>query len=180
MHFRRTLLLAFLLFPGLALAEPGIALKNDQVRAQPYSDAKITGNISRSQKVEILSRKGAWLNIKTSKTKGWVRLLSVKRGAATGSGTKASDVLDLASGRSGTGKVVATTGVRGLNEEDLKSAKFDESQVKVLESHSQSAEQARKFARAGELKAVKFEYLPAPAQSNSSTGSTSAVPGGGK
>lgn len=179
MHFRRTLLLAFLLFPGLGLAEPGVALKSDQIRAEPYSDAKITGNISRSQKVEILSRKGAWLNIKTSKSKGWVRLLSVKRGAASG-GTSASDVLDLASGRSGTGKVVATTGVRGLNEEDLKSAKFDESQVKALESHTQSTSQARTFARAGELKAVKFEYLPAPAQPSSSNGSSSPVPGGGK
>lgn len=180
MYFRRTLFLAFLLFSGLALAEPGVALKDDQIRAEPYSDAKITGNISRSQQVNILSRKGAWLNVQTPKAKGWVRLLSVKRGSATGSGTSASDVLDLASGRSGTGKVVATTGVRGLNEEDLKTAKFDESQVKALESHTQSSSQARTFARAGELKAVKFEYFPALAQSNSSTGSTSAVPGGGK
>lgn len=180
MYFRRILLLlTALLLPGLSLAETGVALKNDQVRAEPYSDARVAGNISRNEKVEILSRKGAWLNIKTPKTKGWVRLLSVKRGAAS-SGTNASDVLNLASGRSGTGKVVATTGVRGLNEEDLKSAKFDEAQVKSLESHTQSAAQGQKFASAAKLKAGKLEYLPAPAQPSSSSSSGPSLPGGAK
>lgn len=173
------LLLTTLLLPALSLAETGVALKDDQVRAEPYSDARIAGSISRNQKVEILSRKGAWLNIKTTKTKGWVRLLSVKRGTAS-SGTSASDVLNLASGRSGTGKVVATTGVRGLNEEDLKTAKFDEAQVKTLEGYTQSAVQGNKFAGNAGLKAAKLEYLPAPAQSSSSTSSGSAMPGGTK
>lgn len=180
MNSRWLLLLAILFFPGLSAAETGVALKNDHIRAEPYSDAKTTGTIARNQKVEILARKGAWLNIKTTKAKGWVRLLSVKRGTTTASGTSASDVLDLASGRAGTGKVVATTGVRGLNEEDLKSAKFDESQIKALESHTQSSQQGQKFASAGKLKAVKFEYLPAPAQPSSSTSSGSPMPGGAK
>jgi len=180
MHILRILTFAILLLPGLSLAETGIALKNDQIRAEPYSDAKVAGSIARNDKVEILTRKGAWLNIKTPRTKGWVRLLSVKRGSAS-SGTSASDVLGLASGRSGTGKVVATTGVRGLNEEDLKSAKFDESQVKTLEGYTQTVAQGQKFASGAGLKAAKLEYLPAPAQpsaSNPSAGST--LPGGAK
>jgi len=180
MHILRILTLTALLLPGLSLAETGTALKNDQIRAEPYSDAKVTGSIVRNDKVEILTRKGAWLNIKTPKTKGWVRLLSVKRGSAS-SGTSASDVLGLASGRSGTGKVVATTGVRGLNEEDLKSAKFDEPQVKTLEGNTQTAAQGQKFASEAGLKAAKVEYLPTPSQpsaSNPSSGST--LPGGAK
>jgi len=179
MHILRILTFAALLLPGLSLAEVGTALKNDQVRAEPYSDSRVTGSIARNDKVEILSRSGAWLNIKTTKTKGWVRLLSVKRGTAS-SGTSASDVLGLASGRSGTGKVVATTGVRGLNEEDLKSAKFDEAQVKTLEGYTQSQQQGEKFAAARGLKAEKLEYLPAPAQPASNTSSGSPVPGGAK
>lgn len=179
MNFKPTLVLLLALLPVTALAESGVALKDDHIRAEPYSDAKVAGSITRNQKVEILSRKGAWLNIKTTKTKGWVRLLSVKRGAAS-AGASSSDVLNMASGRSGTGKVVATTGVRGLNEEDLKSAKFDEPQVKVLEGYTQSAAQGRKFAGSAGLKAAKLEYLPAPAQPTSSSSSGSAVPGGAK
>ena len=180
MNFKRTtLLLIALLLPAVSMAETGVALKNDQIRAEPYSDAKIAGSIMRNQKVDILSRKGAWLNIKTAKTKGWVRLLSVKRGTAS-AGTSSSDVLNLASGRSGTGKVVATTGVRGLSEQDLKTAKFDEAQVKTLEGYTQTAAQAGKFSGNAGLKASKLEYLPAPAQTASSTSSGSAVPGGSK
>ena len=181
MLFFRILTLAVLLLPCAALAETGTALKNDQVRAEPFTDAKVTGSIVRNDKVEILARKGAWLNIKTAKAKGWVRLLSVKRGSATAGGTSASDVLGLASGRAGTGKVVATTGVRGLNEEDLKSAKFDESQVKALEGYTQSPQQAQKFAGARGLKGTKLDYLPVPTQAASSNASNgSPVPGGGK
>ncbi|HEU4708102.1 MAG TPA: SH3 domain-containing protein [Methylophilaceae bacterium] len=172
-------MLLLTLLPAIALAETGVALKDDQIRKEPYSDARVAGNITRNQKVEILSRKGAWLNIKTAKTSGWVRLLSVKRGTAS-SGAKASDVLDLASGRSGTGQVVATTGVRGLNEEDLKSAKFDESQIKALERYTQTQAQGLKFAQAGGLKPAKLKYLPAPASAAPSTRSGPALPGGAK
>jgi uncharacterized protein YgiM (DUF1202 family) len=178
---RITLLLLSLLLSPAALAETGVALKDDQIRAEPYSDAKIAGSITRNQKVEILSRQGAWLNIQAGNSKGWVRLLSVKRGTAA-AGTSTSDVLNLASGRSGTGQVVATTGVRGLSEQDLKTAKFDEAQVKALEGYTQSAAQGSKFAGAAGLKAAKLEYLPAPStpSSSSSTASGSPVPGGAK
>lgn len=179
MNPRRIIVLLLALLPLSALAETGVALKDDQIRTEPYSDAKVAGSIARNQKVEILSRKGAWLNIKTTKTKGWVRLLSVKRGTAS-AGASSSDVLNLASGRSGTGKVVATTGVRGLSEQDLKTAKFDEAQVKTLEGYTQSAAQGSKFAGSAGLKAAKLEYLPAPAQPPSSSSSGPAVPGGAK
>lgn len=155
------LLLAALFLPVVSLAaESGSALKADVLRAQPYSDAKKTVDIKRGEKLQILGKKGAWLNVKTTKAGGWVRLLSVKRGAAS-SGSQVKGVLDVASGRAGTGKVVATTGVRGLNEEELKNAKYSEVEVKKLESFSITSGQAQQFAKSGGLKAVKFNYLPA-------------------
>jgi uncharacterized protein YraI len=176
------LLLAVLLLPGMALAaQMGVALKADSVRAEPYADAKTTGNLARGDKLEILTKQGAWLKVKTSKSTGWVRLLSVKRDATSASGSgDAAAVLDLASGRSGTGQVVATTGVRGLSEEDLKAAKFNEAEVKTLESYTQSAEQGQKFASGGGLKATKFAYLPAPAKPTpTASSSTSTMQQGG-
>jgi hypothetical protein len=119
-----------------------------------------TADIKRGEKLQILGKKGAWLNVKTTKAGGWVRLLSVKRGAAS-SGGQIKGVLDVASGRAGTGKVVATTGVRGLNEEELKNAKYSEAEVKKLESFTITSGQAQQFAKSGGLKAVKINYLPA-------------------
>jgi Bacterial SH3 domain len=149
-----------LLLPGVSpAAETGSALKADILRAEPYTDAQKTGDLARGDKLEILSKKGAWLQVKTSKASGWVRLLSVKRGAASG-GNEAAGVLDVATGRAGTGQVVATTGVRGLNEEELKSAKYNGAEVKKLESYTQTSAQGRQFAVSGGLQAVPFDYLP--------------------
>jgi hypothetical protein len=158
---KRWILLTLLAVSTAAAAETGAALKSDSLRAEPFSDAKTVGNIARGDKLDIVEKKGAWLKVKSAKTSGWVRLLSVKRGTL-GKADNAAGVLDLASGRSGTGQVVSTTGVRGLSEEDLKAAKFNEDEMKKLEANGISADEARKFATAGHLEARKLDYLPAP------------------
>ncbi len=161
----KSILLAASLLPALhlqaALAETGTALKNDSLRSEPFADAKTTGSFIRGENLEILKKQGAWLQIKTKKSTGWVRLLSVKRGAAT-TGNQAAGVLAAASGRAGTGQVVSTTGVRGLSEEELKAAKFNETEVKTMESYTLTADEGRSFANAGNLKPITFANLKAP------------------
>ncbi|NOU25361.1 MAG: SH3 domain-containing protein [Methylotenera sp.] len=159
-------------FPALLLANlsiaaaTGSALKNDNLRYEPFADAKVTGTLNRGETLEILNKKGAWLQVKSKKTIGWVRLLSVKRGASSSS-NQAAGALAVASGRAGTGQVVSTTGIRGLSAEELKAAKFNETEVKTLESYTQSANQGKQFANAGGLHTVSFTNL-------------TAVPGGSK
>lgn len=156
------LLAALLTLAGEALAaEAGSALKNDTLRREPYADAAAAGQLTRGDKLEILDKKGAWLKVKAPKGSGWVRLLSVKRGTS-GSASETAGVLGLASGRTGTGQVVSTTGVRGLSEEELKSAKFDEAQVRALEAASVDAAQAQQFAAAGGLQVRKVAHLKKP------------------
>ena len=79
---------------------------------------------------------------------------------APDSGTEAGGVLELASGRAGTGNVVAATGVRGLNEEELKEAQFNAAEIKKLESFAVPEKRARNFARNGKLVARQLEFLP--------------------
>jgi hypothetical protein len=153
--------LSALLLANLSMAaETGSALKNDSMRFEPFADAKVTGAFNRGDKLEILNKKGAWLQVKTKKNTGWVRLLSVKRGGAS-TGNQTAGVLAAASGRAGTGQVVSTTGIRGLSAQDLKAAKFNETEVKTLEGYTQSAEQGSQFASAGGLKTVAFSNLKA-------------------
>ena len=156
---KKLLIVFSFLFPLLALAgEVGTALKADSIRAEPYSDAKATGSLNKGDSVDIQSKKGAWLQIKSKKSSGWVRLLSVKRGSASG-GNSAKGVIDVASGRAGTGKVVSTTGIRGLSAEELKAAKFNEEEMKKMESYTTSASEGEKFASAGGLKKSSLAYL---------------------
>jgi hypothetical protein len=139
-------------------AEKASALKNDSLRAEPYADAKISGSFVRGESLEIIKKQRAWLQVKAKKGSGWVRLLSVKRGV-TASSNQAAGVLAVASGRAGTGQVVSTTGVRGLSEQELKAAKFNEEEVKTLESYTLSAEKGRAFAKAANLNSVSFKNL---------------------
>lgn len=162
LYKRSTWLMLLALFNNSALAETGAALKDDQLRAAPFADAQSTGSIKRGQSVEINEKKGAWLNISAGSAKGWVRLLSVKRGTSSSSTASASDVLNVASGRAGTGKVVATTGIRGLSAEELKSASFNEAEIQQLERYTQTPEQGQSFAAQGGLNSVNFKTLKAP------------------
>ena len=154
---KKTLILLSLLLPVIAFAgEAGTALKADILRAEPFADAKTSGNLNKNDAVDILSKKGAWLQVKSKSASGWVRILSVKRGGASASG---SNISDIASGRTGTGNVVSTTGIRGLNAEELKAAKFNEDEMKKMESHAVSASDAQKFASAGGLSSTQLAYL---------------------
>lgn len=147
-------------YPAYAAStETGTALKADSLKTEPYSDAKTTGNLTKGETVTILAKQGAWLKIRNKKSTGWVRLLSVKRSSTTSS--QASGILNVATGRTGTGTIVATTGVRGLTAQELKDAKFNEADINRMKSYTQSSAQGQKFAAAGSLKAVKFDALPA-------------------
>jgi hypothetical protein len=147
-----------------APAEVGTLLKADQLKAEPFQDAKVIANLAAGNKVEILQRQGGWFRVKTAKTSGWVRMLSVRRGEAgkASAGSEVGGLLALASGRAGTGKVVATTGIRGLNEEQLKTAKYSESELALADSLVASRAAAAKFAATGKLVPRAIAYLPAP------------------
>ena len=153
---------ALLLSGALHAAESGTAIKGDDLKAEPFRDAKTVAKLATGDKVDILKKDGGWYEVKSAKGKGWVRMLSIRKGDARKGGGGSSGVLALASGRAGTGKVVATTGIRGLNEEELKAAKFDEAELKRAESYANSKAEAAKFAAVGKLTARPFDYLPAP------------------
>jgi hypothetical protein len=153
-------LLWLLLQSGAMAAESGTALKADAIRAEPFGDAKTVATLAKGDTVEILKKDGGWLQVKSAKGKGWVRMLSIRKGDAKKGSGEAEGLLSLASGRAGTGKVVATTGIRGLNEEELKAASFNAQELKLDESYAVSKADAQKFAKQGKLVARPFGYLP--------------------
>jgi uncharacterized protein YgiM (DUF1202 family) len=145
-----------------AAVEVGVALKADAIKQEPFSDAATVGNLNAGDKVNIFSKDGGWLKIKSNQGNGWVRMLSIRKGDAKKARSLADSFKGLASGRTGTGQVVATTGIRGLNEEELKTAKFDAKELNLAESYATSRAEAQTFANQGKLKARSLEYLPLP------------------
>lgn len=142
--------------------ETGTALKADSIKKEPFSDAQTVGTLGVGDKVNIFKKDGGWLNVKSAKGNGWVRMLSIRKGDAKKEKGLAESFKGLASGRAGTGKVVATTGIRGLNEEELKSAKFDANELNLAESFMTTRADAQSFANQGQLKPLSINYLPVP------------------
>jgi hypothetical protein len=159
-----TLLAVSWLAAGPALAgDAGVVLRATDLRAEPFRDAKTVGALERGEAVEILDRQGGWFRVKRATSAGWIRMLSVRRGEPRKGGDDVAGLLGLASGRAGTGQVVSATGIRGIREEELKAAKYDEAQVQKLETFTASRAAASEFAASGKLVARKVPYLPAPA-----------------
>lgn len=148
--------------PALA-QDQGVALKQDDIKAEPFNDAATVGTVKKGDAVSILKKQSGWLQIKAAQGTGWVRVLSVRKGTGEGNATaEIAGVASVATGRAGTGQVVSTTGVRGLGEEDLKGAKFSEEELKKADAAAVTAEMAKQFAAKGELVARAVPWLPAP------------------
>ncbi|MBU1692113.1 MAG: SH3 domain-containing protein [Gammaproteobacteria bacterium] len=166
-RYLHILLAAVLLAAPIAHAGEGsAAVKADELKAEPFRDAKTVGKLTAGDKVEILKKDGGWFQVKSARGNGWVRMLSIRRGVSrkASTGSEIAGLAGLASGRAGTGRVVATTGIRGLNEEELKAAKYNETELKLAESSLTSRAEAKKFAAKGKLTARKLDYLPDPAE----------------
>ncbi|MDQ3259577.1 MAG: SH3 domain-containing protein [Pseudomonadota bacterium] len=149
-----------LAIPTLA-QQQGVAVKSDDMKAEPFKDAKTVAALNKGDSVTILKKQGGWMEIKVSQRKGWVRVLSVRKGAGgSNAAAEIAGVAGVATGRAGTGQVVSTTGVRGLGEEDLKSAKFNEEELKKAEAAAIAPDQAKQFAAKGALTARQVNWLP--------------------
>lgn len=147
---------------GLAnAADPGTLTKAETLRAKPFADAAAVTSVASGAKVDIITRSGAWYQVKSGTKTGWVKMLSVRRSAAA-SGSSITGIAGVASGRTGTGKVTTTTGVRGLDEQELNTATFDEAQIKKSEGYRVSRKDAATFAKAGKLTLRDVQPLPAP------------------
>lgn len=152
-----------LVAPGILLAaDPANLSRADSLRATPFADGKVVAPLAAGARVDILKRQGGWYQVKAGAKTGWVRMLSVRRATAA-SGGSIKGLASVASGRAGTGTVSTTTGVRGLDAQELATADFSEEQVAKAETYRATAATATAFAKAGKLVLRNVSPLPDPA-----------------
>ena len=155
-------LLLLMATTSAALAASGTVLRTDKLYSQPSATASVAGSVAKGASVNVLAKQGGWLRVAAGNTTGWMRLLSVRVGAGGLSGSGLGDVVGAATTKSDPSRVVAVAGLRGLNEEDLKQAKFNADELARLEALSVSAAQARNFAGQSGLATVNVPALPGP------------------
>ncbi|MFP5418654.1 MAG: SH3 domain-containing protein [Gammaproteobacteria bacterium] len=143
-------------------AATGTVLRDEKLYTQPSSTASVAGSVVRGANVTIVSKQGGWLRVTSGRTTGWVRLLSVRAGTGGLGGAGIGDVVGAATTRSDPTRVVAVAGLRGLNDEELKQAKFNADELARLDSQGVTATQATSFAGQSGLTVVKVQGLPKP------------------
>lgn len=107
-------LLAMALLAGNAVAqERATVIKPDDIRVEPFSDARSVGALKKGEVVALVRKQGAWVEVRAGAVSGWVRALSLRMGASAADA--ASELASLPTGRVVTGEIVAATGVRGTD-----------------------------------------------------------------
>jgi len=152
---RAILIAAFALLSWTAARanERGIVIRAGDLFAEPFIDAAKLGPLTSNQPVTIIERRGGWLAVEVGGRRGWVRMLNVRLEAAAG------PVASTSAMRTGsTGRTVAT-GVKGLDEVDIRNAAIDREQLAKLGELSVSAADARQHALQDNLKESKVDYL---------------------
>ena len=151
--------LSLLLFPALCAAEPATVIRATELKKEPATDAATVAQLPENTAVEALERKAGWTRVKAQGTEGWVKMLLLRYGepgAARQGDSGVSQLFNAA--RTGTSGTQVTTGVRGLDAEDLKTAQPNNAELKKLEGFASKAEAAGGFAQKGNLHARQVDY----------------------
>ena len=153
----------------LAAAERALAIRTGELKQQPFIDAARAGAVAANQAVSVVARQGGWVRVESNGQNGWLRMLNVRlqvaapaagttpgasNGPSRGSVTSPASLFHTGS----TGRTV-TTGVKGLDESDIRNSTPNREQVAVLDSLADGASDASAHAVSSGLREQNVEYL---------------------
>jgi hypothetical protein len=164
-------LVAAIIVAAAVMAPPAAAQRvtverESALHAEARLEAPVTATVAQGATGEVIGKSGPWLNVKTSGATGWLFSFNVRFNSAAGAAGEsgAGSALGRLVGPKRDINVTATIGIRGLDEEDLREARFDASQMKLLDHYAASAEDAEAHARDAGLAAAKVDYFEGEAQ----------------
>jgi len=148
-----------LLLPLVAAAEPATVIRAAELKQEPASDAATLATLPENTAVDALERKGGWTRVKTGAGEGWVRMLSLRLGSATTVKPGASGLTQAFNvARTGTSGTQTTTGVRGLDADQIANAQPNPAELAKLEKFAANREAAASFATEGKLAPTSVAY----------------------
>jgi uncharacterized protein YgiM (DUF1202 family) len=140
------------------------ASKDLALRAGPGGDSAVITTIPKNTRFEVVGEQASWARISTGQQQGWVLFFYLIPAPVSDARPmdEVKNSFGLLTGRQGSGQVTAVLGVRGLDEEQLKSARFNADEIKRLESLTVSRQAAADFAKAENLVQRDVGLLAAP------------------
>ena len=160
----RSLLAACLLAAAFAAGAQEQAFTNraTDLKDRGAADAATVRTLPENTEVRVVQRAGGWTRVDAGGQQGWVRVFHLRFPAtaetASGSGGLGSLTSALGFGRQRSQPTtIATTGIRGLSQEDLKNASPDGEALRRMQSYRADQASAERFAREGRLAEVNID-----------------------
>jgi len=152
-----------LLLPFLCWAEPAVVNRATELKKEPATDAPTVAELAENAAVDAGERKGGWTRVKTpGGAEGWVKMLLLRYGGpgtAKAGDTGLSQMFNVA--RTGTSGTTVTTGVRGLDAEQISNAQPNAASWARWRASPPRRKLRAAFARRAKLQARQVDY-PAP------------------
>lgn len=163
-------ILAALAF-ALAAATPAVAQdaftnRDTELKERAEAQSRTLANLPENTAVRLLVRGGGWSRVEARGQSGWVRVFHLRfphtAQAAQESTSLAGGLLGslgsaITGQRAPARTNLATTGVRGLSQEELRDARPDPQALAKLQGYRADRAAAERFAREGKLVPVRIE-----------------------
>jgi hypothetical protein len=151
-------LFLLLLIPGVCLADPATLIRATELKSAPATDAESVAALAADTRVEALERKGGWTRVKASEGEGWVKMLALRYGGPGKAGDSGmAQIFNVA--RTGSSGTQVTTGVRGLDEQQLANAQPNTAELAKMSRFAAKPDAAAAFAAKGKLSAKSVQYF---------------------
>lgn len=145
-----------------AWAQNATLTRNSDLKDKPFIDAATIAQLPRGTAVQLVESKGGWSQVKAEgQPQGWVRLLNVRpdtQAATAGGVLQGLNTLGnvVRTGSSGT---TATTGAKGISQDELQNAVPDAKAVASLAKYVATTQNAERHAARNRLKRQTVPYL---------------------
>ena len=157
--FSKTAAWLLLLLPAVCAADPATLVRATDLKRAPATDAETVARLAADSPVDALERKGGWTRVKAEQAEGWVKMLALRYGgpgAAKKGDSGLSQMFNVA--RTGSSGTQVTTGVRGLDEQQLANAQPNAAELAKLKRFAAQPDAAAAFAAKGKLAAQPVAY----------------------
>ena len=158
-NFSKTAAALLLLLPVVCAADPATLIRATELKRAPATDAETVARLAPDSAVDALERKGGWTRVKAQKAEGWVKMLALRYGgpgAAKKGDSGLSQMFNVA--RTGSSGTQVTTGVRGLDEQQLANAQPNTAELARMKRFAAQPDAAAAFAAKGKLAAQPVAY----------------------
>jgi len=145
-------------------AERALVIRAGDLMAQPFIDAAKVAPVTANQSVIIVERRGGWVSVQANGKTGWLRALNLRLEPGTAAaGQPAGKRPNAAASlfRTGSSSRTVTTGVKGLDDENIRNAVVDPVELAKLGALAVPESTARSAAAAKRLSENKLDYLKA-------------------